>query len=148
MAQLRLIKIVTLANGTVAFQPDTHDGQPQQPLGVLLNDRVHWNNETNDTHRLVVTSNSEFLTNEVPPGRVSNPGVIVNTQRIDYKCALHPGEQGAIVAVDAPSPQLFAASLILPADEVRAIANQKPDQTAGRKKPRRKRSGRKKTRRA
>ena len=47
MANMWSIRIVTLPDGTVAFQPDIPGAQPDQPLGAQAKDVVTWNNQTN-----------------------------------------------------------------------------------------------------
>jgi len=120
MANLRLIKIVKLANGTTEFQPAT--------LGVDPSDRIHWNNETDEDHWLEQMPTG-FLTNNIRPGDVSNPGFVATMPFIRYRCKLHPHEQGeiavpaaamvavvvppaapAVVAVSTPEPQAPPAS--------------------------------------
>jgi hypothetical protein len=93
------IKIVKLANGTVAFQPDLPGAQPGQPLGVLINDLITWNNTTNDPHQPEQTNPTGFLTNQIPAGQVSDPIYKApgTAGTITYACKLHSQEQGSIV---------------------------------------------------
>src|SRR5690349_4032740 len=104
MANLRLVKIVKLENGTTEFQPAM--------LGADSGDVIRWDNETDEDHwpEQIPT---EFLTDKIPPGEVSEPGFVV-PQNFRYRCKLHPQEQGEVtvspaalvaVAVSTPEPQ-------------------------------------------
>jgi len=101
MANAWAIKIVELADGTVAFQPDVAGATPGQPLGVKAGDLVTWNNRTNQAHWPVATSSQTFLTNEIPAGQVSDPIFQVpnSENRVRYSCRHHPQEQGVIEVV-------------------------------------------------
>jgi hypothetical protein len=102
MGNLRLIKIVKLDDGTVAFQPNTSGGQPHQPMRVNKGDRIHWNNETDDDHWPEGRNPAKFLTDSIPGGEVSNPGFVVQGavgERVEYMCKLHQNERGTIEVV-------------------------------------------------
>jgi hypothetical protein len=105
MPNLRLIRIVPLGNGA-AFEPN--------PSGVQGGDTIHWNNETNEDHWLETTTGG-FLTNNIPGGEVSNPGVIANST-IEYRCKLHPQELGSIEIV----PAVMVPAVLVPAAAVSA----------------------------
>jgi plastocyanin len=92
------IKIVKLANQTVAFQPDVPGAQPNQPLGVNVGDNITWNNRTNEAHWPVAIAPGGFLTNNIPAGEVSDPIFNVQTT-VTYRCLHHPQEHGMIVVV-------------------------------------------------
>ena len=92
------IKIVELADGTVAFEPDVPGATPGQPLGAKTGDLVTWNNRTNQAHWPVATSAQTFLTNDIPAGQVSDPIFQVQSM-VTYSCRHHPHEQGVIEVV-------------------------------------------------
>src|SRR6266566_6290512 len=98
MARKWSIRIVELADGSVAFQPDVPGAQPSQPLGVNKGDNVNWSNETNEAHWPVAIASPGFLTNNIPPGRVSRPTFGVEVSVV-YRCLHHPQEHGMIVVV-------------------------------------------------
>jgi len=99
MARKWSIRIVKLADGTVAFQPDVLNAQPNQPLGVNRGDNVTWSNETDDAHWPVGIAPPGFLTKDIPPDGVSRPKFNVQTS-VTYRCLHHPLEQGMIVVTE------------------------------------------------
>src|SRR5262249_22091650 len=107
MANLRSIKIVQAGN-LATFQPD--------PSGVQLGDRIHWNNETNNDHEVQVSDG--FVTDNIPPGKVSNPGYPASAG-VSYRCSIHPQEQGTIQIV----PAVVMAPAVVPAAAVPAVAS-------------------------
>lgn len=135
MTNLRLIKIVQVANGTVEFHPAT--------AGMNGGDRIHWNNETDEEHWLERTEPTGFLTDNIPAGQVSNPGVVVqDDERINYRCKLHPQETGTIVAV-ALAPAIVAASALTAT--AASAGKAKAPRAGSRKKTRRKKTSRGRT---
>jgi plastocyanin len=113
------IDIVVQGNGA-AFQPNR--------AGVQVGDRIHWNNETNEDHWLETTTGG-FITDNIPPGSVSNPGFIAAAD-ISYRCRLHPQEQGTIEIVPAV---VMAATLELAAaaPSAAALAAASPPKAGG-----------------
>jgi hypothetical protein len=128
------IDIVVQGNGA-AFQPE--------PAGVQVGDRIHWNNETNEDH-LLETTTGGFITDNIPPGSVSNPGFIA-AQDTSYRCRLHPQEQGTIVIVPAV---VMAATMELAtaAPAAAALAAAFPLKAAEKKAAKKKAGGKNKNR--
>lgn len=97
------ITIVQVSPSSVAFRPDLPGAQNGQPLGALAGDLITWNNTTNNAHLLQRTNpapgGSNFLTNQIPAGQVSDPmyQAPASGTTVTYACTLHSGESGSIV---------------------------------------------------
>ena len=87
--------------GKTVLQPDRPGAQPGDPYQADLGDLITWNNETNDIHHPVaIDPVTTYLTDEIPPGRVSSPIFNVEEAKtITYQCSRHPDnpdEKGTI----------------------------------------------------
>jgi hypothetical protein len=103
--------IFKTVDGKTVLQPDWPGTKPGDPLKVKRGDFVTWNNRTNEIHHPVaITPAGLFLTDEIPPGRVSSP--IFNVTQspsptpppttITYMCSHHPDnpdERGSIEVI-------------------------------------------------
>jgi hypothetical protein len=107
MANTWNIRISQNADGTVTFEPDVPNGQPGQPLGVLPNDLVTWNNTTNQELKLQASNPPGlFLTNPIPAGQVSDPifsasTIPSGTTTVTYSCVAPSLQQHSIVVITA-----------------------------------------------
>ena len=93
------IKIIDIGGGKIAFQPDLPGAKKNQPLGVNKNDLVTWNNTTNKTLTLKsINPKSTFLTDPIPPGKVSDP-IFKVTASVTYACTSPTTPQHSIQIV-------------------------------------------------
>jgi plastocyanin len=118
------IKIVPSPSGEgAAFQPDLHEAKPGDPLRVMQDDLVTWNNTTGQTHQpwpasvewspfpldQVQRGGPNYLSDPIPAGESSQPAydaaqpadTTPPPQRwtVYYVCKLHPNvpsERGTI----------------------------------------------------
>ena len=102
MASQWSIKIIDLGNGTVTFQPDLPGAHQGQPLGVNQGDLVTWNNMTNHPLTLQSIPAGTYLTDPIPPGKVSDPIFKVGASVI-YSCVKPTTQQHSIVVVPPPT---------------------------------------------
>jgi plastocyanin len=93
--------IIRQEGNKVVFEPDRPDAKPGDPLQVIQGDLVVWNNRTAEIHHPVAIT-GPFLTDEVAPGRASDPLFNVTQAvgtTITYICSHHPddpNEKGTI----------------------------------------------------
>jgi hypothetical protein len=105
------ITILDLGHGKIAFLPAVPGAQLNQPLGVSANDLVTWNNTTNSTLTLVSqTASVPYLTDPIPPGKVSDPIFKVTAPVITYACAKPTTPTHSIQIVPPPPPPPLVTS--------------------------------------
>ena len=88
-----------VVDGKVVLVP--RGGNAGDSLKVAKGATVTWRNDTKDVHHPVATSSSDFVTDEIAPDDVSDPGFVA-VKTITYMCSRHPdndGEKGSIEVV-------------------------------------------------
>ncbi|MEA2870430.1 MAG: hypothetical protein QOH67_406 [Hyphomicrobiales bacterium] len=82
-----------VVDGKVVLVP--RGGNPGEPLKVARGATVTWNNLTKEIHHPVAINPPGFITDQIAPDDVSDPGFVA-TKTITYECSLHPDEKGSI----------------------------------------------------
>jgi hypothetical protein len=95
-----------MVGGEVVVRPDVEGATQNDPLQAVQGDLVNWNNRTDQCHHPVAVDPAGlFLTDEIPPGRSSDPLFNVTQTpgtTITYMCSRHPDnakERGRITVV-------------------------------------------------
>lgn len=101
--------IIVSSGGKTDFKPDMPDAEVGQPLGAPQFALVTWDNETGDSHQIVITEEVSIDQTRVTvdgydsgvilPGMSSRQNYIAAAPEgtsIPYFCSMHSGERGTI----------------------------------------------------
>jgi len=101
--------IIDSSGGKTDFKPDFPDAEVGQPLGVPQFALVTWDNETSDSHQIVINEETSidqtritvdgYDSGVILPGMSSRQNYIAAAPEgtsIPYFCSMHSGESGTI----------------------------------------------------